>query len=188
MSDGWCRAQHDGGGYTDNRILAGPEGGLANAFVWIKQGVEDYAFPAPAGKVVVDQVGCLYTPRVQGATAGQPIEVRTSDQTMHNVRVAAAKVNRAMPPGAPSFEIEIRRPPEMVEFKCDVHPWMKGWVCMASHPLWAVTGADGVFSIEGVPPGRHTLEIWHESLGTVTRQVELGSGEALRLDDVVLGG
>ena len=188
MSEAWCRQQHDGGSYLDNRVVADPDGGLANVFVWVKRGVEDYAFPEPTGGVVVDQVGCLYTPRVQGATAGQPIEVRNSDDTMHNVRVPAAGVNRAMPPGADPFDIRIRRPPEMVEFKCDVHAWMKGWVCVVPHPLWAVSGADGAFRIEGVPPGTHTLEIWHETLGTTTRDVVVGESQDLVLEAVVLGG
>jgi len=35
----------------------------------------------------------------------------------------------------------------------------------------AVTGSDGEFALEGVPPGRYTLQIWQESLGTVTKEV-----------------
>ena len=65
----------------------------------------------------------------------------------------------------------------MVPFKCDVHPWMFAWVGVVDHPFFAVTGADGSFSLEGLPPGTYTIEAWHESLGAQTQTVTIGEQE-----------
>jgi hypothetical protein len=59
----------------------------------------------------------------------------------------------------------------MVHFKCDVHPWMTSYIGVLPHPYYAVTGDDGSFTIEKLPPGNYTIEAWHESLGTQTQQV-----------------
>ena len=40
---------------------------------------------------------------------------------------------------------------------------------MVNHPFFAVTGADGTFSLPGLPPGTYTVEVWHEAGGTQSR-------------------
>ena len=64
----------------------------------------------------------------------------------------------------------------MVRFKCDVHPWMSAYLGVLDHPYFAVTGADGSFSIDGLPAGDYVVETWHESLGTRTQNVTVGDG------------
>ena len=55
-----------------------------------------------------------------------------------------------------------------MKFKCDVHPWMTGYVAVTDHPFFAVTGDDGSFTIPNVPAGTYTIEAWHERFGTPT--------------------
>jgi hypothetical protein len=68
-------------------------------------------------------------------------------------------------------------PEVMVRFMCNVHAWMQAYVGVTSHPYFAVTGADGSFSLEGVPPGTYTIEAWHEKFGTQTATVTIGASE-----------
>jgi len=64
--------------------------------------------------------------------------------------------------------------PETVRIDCDLHTWMRAWVVVTEHPFYAVTEANGEFVIDNVPPGKYTLKIWQETLGTVTREVTVG--------------
>ena len=66
-------------------VLIAADGGLANAFVYIKDSLDGYAFDTPAEAVTMDQKGCVYVPRVFGVRVGQPIEIVNSDATIHNV-------------------------------------------------------------------------------------------------------
>ena len=59
-------------------------------------------------------------------------------------------------------------PGASVQLKCDIHPWMETWVYVSDNSLFAVTGADGKFSIEGVPAGSYEIEVWHPHLGKKT--------------------
>ena len=48
---------------------------------------------------------------------------------------------------------------------------------MLPHPFYAVSGEDGTFSIKNLPPGKYTLEAWHEKLGTQDQEVTVGRQE-----------
>jgi len=65
----------------------------------------------------------------------------------------------------------------MVHVKCDVHPWMTAYVGVLPHPYFATTGEDGTFAIKNLPPGKYTLEAWHEKLGTQTQEVTVGPSQ-----------
>ena len=154
-------------------VLIAADGGLRNVFVHVKQGLDPaYSFEMPPAPVVLDQKGCIYTPRVIGVRAGQPFEVLNSDETLHNVH--------ALPMANQDFNTSQRKvsrtftvPEVMVRFKCDVHPWMAAYVGVVAHPFFAVTDATGAFELKGLPPGTYTLEAWHERFGTRTSTVTI---------------
>ncbi len=154
------------------------DGKLRNVLVRVRGPVPG-APAAPATPVVIDQTKCTYVPRVQGAMAGQSIQVKNSDGTMHNVRgVAGTKpiFNLAQPPSAPPVTKSVPSEVEVLQLKCDVHPWMRAYVAVSPHPYFATTGEEGSFSIEGVPEGTYTVEAWHETLGTKTAEVTVKDG------------
>ena len=73
------------------------KGKLQNAFVYLKSGVNQSLVPkAPTEPVVLDQYGCMYTPHIQGVRTGQPILIRNSDPTLHNVHSMAKSTSRGM--------------------------------------------------------------------------------------------
>jgi plastocyanin len=167
---------------TDETIaLVGGDGALENVFVYVKDGLGTLRFPIPSTPVVLDQKGCQYVPHVLGVQVGQNLEILNSDPTLHNVH-AVPKANQEFNMGQPlpgikhTHQFSTRE--VMVPFKCDVHPWMSAWVGVLDHPYFAVTGVDGSFSLEGLPPGTYTIEAWHETLGTQTQSVTIGEKES----------
>ena len=56
-----------------------------------------------------------------------------------------------------------------------------------SHPFFSVSGEDGSFAINGLPPGTYTIEAWHEKYGTQTQQVTVGDGETQSVEFTVTG-
>jgi plastocyanin len=154
-------------------VLVGADGGLKNVFVHVKEGLDPaYSFEVPSAPVVLDQKGCIYTPRVIGVRAGQGFEVLNSDDTLHNVHalpLANQEFNSSHKKVSRTFTV----PEVMVRFKCDVHPWMAAYVGVVAHPFFAVTDAAGAFEITGLPPGTYTLEAWHERFGTKTSTVRV---------------
>jgi plastocyanin len=150
-------------------------GKLANVFVTIRKGLEKVEVP-PASDVPVelDQQGCLYVPHVRGMRTGQTLKIQNDDQVTHNVNLRESKnatFNQVQAAGSPDVEWKPLKRELGVEFACDLHPWMKAYVCVEEHPFWAITGSDGAFTLQGLPPGGYTLEAWHEKYGKQTLKV-----------------
>ncbi len=163
--DKFCAAFHpDGLPKQADRVYGqnGDDVTLQNVFVWVSKGVKGKKFK-PTMQAVLDQVGCMYTPHVSGVVARQKLTVRNSDKTTHNVNAKIGRkpvFNKSMPAGS-SFDESFKKPAE-VQLKCDVHPWMTGYIRVLEHPFFAVTQKDGTFEIRGLPPGEYEVSVWHE--------------------------
>ena len=148
--------------------------GVANVFVYIKQGLEGKTFEPSAEPANIVQEGCWFSPRVMGIQVGQPFRVINSDPLTHNIH-PLAQVNRewnqSQDAGAQPLTRKFTKPEVMVKVKCNIHPWMRGWVGVVDHPYFQVTGVDGSYELKNLPPGEYVLEAWHEELGT--RQVKV---------------
>ena len=136
----------------------------------------------PAATVLIDQKDCMYSPRVVGIVAGQKLQVRNSDNTFHNVwgQVSAKDVfNKPQAPKSADLTLDpsAAKADDVVELKCGVHAWMKGYVAVQDSPYFAVTGSDGSFVIKDLPQGTYTLEAWHPELGTKSLKVVIGKGK-----------
>ena len=172
-SDPTCVEAHKGKAY-DDLIVAGPDGGLANVFVYIKTGLEGKEFEVPQSVVTFDQHGCGFEPRIIGIQTGQILRIANSDPVSHNVH-PLAQVNRewnhSQGSGDPPLDRKFLRPEVMIPVKCNIHSWMHAYIGVVSHPYFAVTGADGAFELRNVPPGDYTIEAWQEKLGTSEQKV-----------------
>jgi len=51
--------------------------------------------------------------------------------------------------------------PGIVTIGCNIHDWMLGYIYVAETPYLARTGADGRARLEGLPPGRYLVRVWH---------------------------
>ena len=73
-------------------------------------------------------------------------------------------------------------PEVMVPLECNVHGWMHAYLGVLPHGFFAVTGADGSFTIKGLPPGTYTIEAWHEKYGTQVATVTVTAAGAKTQD------
>ncbi|MEM9555968.1 MAG: carboxypeptidase regulatory-like domain-containing protein [Acidobacteriota bacterium] len=189
-ADPQCVAKHDAPVAARTLVLGDGGSGaptMANVFVQVVASAEllSSAPAPPAEPVIVDQVGCLYEPRVVGVRSGQPLVFKNTDGIFHNVHLKPARnpvQNIAMPPFLKEKQTTFAEPELYVPVSCDVHPWMRAFVAVMEHPYFAVTGTDGRFAIDGLPAGSYTLRAWHEKLGTREQQVEVPADGAATAD------
>ena len=159
-------------------LVLSPQRGIRNAVVWLESPTPGAKREGPAPVVQMDQKLCVFTPRVVVVPVGGTVEFLNSDHLLHNLHTVTREnpsVNRAQPRGRTIPVIFSK--PEIIRVTCDLHPWMLGWVVVTDHPFHAVTGVEGEFTLNNVPPGKYTLHVWQESLGTVAKEVMVSSGD-----------
>jgi hypothetical protein len=69
-----------------------------------------------------------------------------------------------------------------VPLLCNVHAEMSAFIVVLENPYFSVTGRDGVFKIDNVPPGTYKLNAWHEKLRTITKDVTVETGKTANVD------
>jgi hypothetical protein len=177
-ADPYCASQHPTP-QMDEEVVIGPAGELANVIVFVKDVPGNY--PTPTTPAVLDQRGCHYVPHVSAVQVNQPIEIKNSDATLHNVH-AMPEVNSQFNEGQPVQGMTSTKKFDKAEIKpfrikCDVHGWMKSYMAVLPHPYHAVSQMNGTFSIANLPPGSYTLVAWHEKYGQQEQQVTVGPKE-----------
>jgi uncharacterized protein (DUF2141 family) len=112
--------------------------------------------------------------------AGQSLDILNSDPTLHNIHSLPEKneqFNLGMPVQGMKYTKKFDKPEVMIRIKCDVHGWMGAYCGVLPHPFFAVSAADGSFTIKDLPAGTYTIEAWHEKLGTQKSKVTVGASD-----------
>lgn len=180
--------------------VVGPNGELANVFVFVKSGpaVDGKTFEPPKVKVTLQLKDCLFDPYVFGVQVNQEIEITSSDlKILHFVRATQTENNPESLKGlgdperwkhSPPLQMKVTHKfekPEVgrpVRFKDDVHPWEFAWCFVVPHPFFEVTRETGAYKLSGLSPGKYAIEAWHQRCGTQTVEVAVGAGETKTQD------
>ncbi|MEX2283745.1 MAG: carboxypeptidase regulatory-like domain-containing protein [Gemmatimonadota bacterium] len=181
-SEPHCRDAH-GNAVTRQRVRVSAQNGLADVIVHVKA-VRAATPAAPAAPVVLDQKGCMYVPSVLALRVGQPLVIQNSDPVLHNVH-ASPKKSAPFNLGQPMAGLKATRTFKAAELavgvKCDIHEWMQASIGVFDDPFFAVTDADGRFSIDGLPRGDYEIEAWHPTLGLRTQRATVGTTVTITL-------
>ena len=166
----FCKEHHPNGPPPKDTFLFGKNGDkdtVQNVLVYVSKGIsEDKEFEPTKTPVLLDQVGCMYTPHVVAVMVGQTLKVRNSDATLHNVMSTPREnppFNFGQSVTGQTNDLTFKAPEMKLNTKCFMHPWMSAYVHVLSHPYFAVTGPDGTFTIKGLPPGEYEIGVLHES-------------------------
>jgi plastocyanin len=165
---------------ADSALIVEDDGGIKNAVIQVA-GVREGK--PPAKEAELDQVKCEYVPHVLVIPPGSTVKIKNSDGILHNVHTLSNK-NKPFNRAQPKFMKEISETftkPEIISVRCDVHGWMSGWIVVTDNVFYEVSQADGAFKLADVPAGKHSVEVWHEKLGKLARDVEVKPGETVNV-------
>ena len=158
-------------------VTTGPGNSLEYVVVYISAG--DPGGAPPSQPVRYDQKGCMYIPHVLAMQAGQPLQIYSDDPVAHNIHPmpkANPEWNKSQPPGTPPIDTKWDKP-EFISVKCNIHPWMHGYFAVLKTSHYAISDANGAFSLKGLPAGKYTVTAWHEQYGTQNQDITVGAGE-----------
>jgi hypothetical protein len=172
---------------VDETITVGPEGGLANVYVYLRspKGKKVASHPdleaaAASTPVVLDNMHCRFQQHAIAVWGGkQTLVAKNGDPIGHAVAVALTKnapVNSLLPAGQ-SLELKFQEgEPLPAQITCGPHPWEKAWVKVHDSPYIAVTDRSGKFTIPNLPVGDWEFQVWHEKSGYLAAKPEWSKG------------
>lgn len=166
--------------------ITGPRGGLAHVAVWLEGVKGGKPREKAMGKMINED--CRFVPHVQTLDVGAKIQIENRDPILHTTHaIYRGRRITAFNVGTPRKGQKVRkklRRPGLLRVQCDSgHVWMRAWIHAFRHPYHTVTGEDGRFVIDEIPPGAYTLRVWHELGGILARAVEVEPGEN-RVEDL----
>ena len=65
--------------------------------------------------------------------------------------------NHSQGAGESPLARKFARPEVMIHVKCNIHSWMQAYIGVVDNPYFAVSGEDGSYPIENLPPGTYTV-------------------------------
>ena len=155
--------------------------GLGGAVVWLDDIRRGGPLPLER-RLELESDKCRLTPRVQAGVVGSAVNVLAHDDFRQHLRFLAAgdSVPRAtILLGEDEQVIPTERPfiePGLVVVRDKDHAWPTAYLAVFDHPYFAGTAPNGTFRIEGVPPGKYRLKVWHERTKVAEQTVDVGAG------------
>lgn len=168
-------------------LVPSRDGGVGNSVVWLVGVARGPKNDAPRRvRVLLD--GCRLEPRVQRIATGGTAMITSRDAMMTRLQfldVGANAPTRGTVLLSDAGQVvptsDAARVPGLVQIRDDLHPWVRAYLAVSSHPFVAVTEADGRFRFDGIPPGRYVLMIWHERFGTRQQRVKVDGNVETRV-------
>jgi hypothetical protein len=162
-------------GKTAEGAVAATAKGLSNAVVWIADMKSGKPFPVER-RIDLASEDCGLDPRVQATVVGTTVNVTNDDKLLHKLVFAPVGTHdtlTVMPffnNGQVVPSERLAKKPGIVEVRCALHPWTRAYIAVFDHPYYAVTGADGSFKIDSLPPGTYKVMVWHEGAERAAEQ------------------
>jgi len=127
--------------------------------------------------------GRAFVPRVRVITPGSRVDFPNQDPFSHNIfsTTAGAVFDLGLYPAGRSKDALFRRAGAFPVY-CNIHPRMTAFVVVTPSPYFALAGADGRWTISGVPVGRYQARIWHERAPEVSQDIEVGAEGRIGVD------
>lgn len=149
----------------------------ADAVVYIEK-IDGKSFDPPAEPVVMDQKGKDFLPKVVPVVTGTTVDFLNSDPFAHNVFTPDACADEF---NLGSWETGEARSwtfdePCAAVLLCKVHPEMIAFVVAVDTPYFAVTDAEGNYTIPDLPAGTYTVSVWHERFDKTSQTVTVDGG------------
>ena len=157
----------------------------ADVVVYVQQ-AKEVAAPAKAD---MNQSKMQFIPHVLPVVSGATVSFLNSDPTAHNVfSPDNEKFNLGTWQQGSTKQYtfdKCTKFPCAYTLLCRVHPEMEGYIVVLQNRYFAVSGKDGHYAIDDVPPGSYTVAVWHQKAKAQPKPVTVAADKPAAVDFVL---
>ena len=144
----------------------------ADAVIWVPgtRGISK-------GPMAVTSKDKRFEPHVMAVARGTRVTFPNVDRIYHNAfsRTPGTEFDLGLYRNGASRDVKLDQP-GIVRVFCNIHPKMAAYVLVIDDAAFVVSSRDGSFRIPDLPPGRHTVKVWHEKQGEQELNVNVVAG------------
>ena len=168
---------------SNETYLIGSDDALKNVVVFVEV-ASSAAAADPQKENILNNTGCLYSPRILAMQKGEKLKVRNNDPKLHiphSYREDKTVFNLSLPFRGTTIDVTPRiRQAGVLKVVCDTHAWMMAYIHVFEHPYFSVTDDRGTFAIANVPAGTYILTAWHEDAGVKSQEITVSETGDIR--------
>lgn len=180
-------------------LIVHKKGGLQNVLVFLANIMPE---PLPPLELTSEMRACRFQPHVLALGVGSQLTIQNNDPMLHNVH---ARLRKFFPGWDNTSTLDIFQEteetvfnfafskkgevavdtlnqPGLIRLRSDAgYEWMGGYILVMPHRYFAVTDAEGKFTLPELPPERYDMVLWHETLGVKRQIVDVKAGDKKEL-------
>jgi len=168
---------------SEKVVISKINGGLKSVVVSLTDISAGKKKVIPEVHPVIDQQKNNFIPRVTAILTGTSVDILNGDQELHTVHTKTTR-NQPFNHGS-NYKMRITKTfefPETIKLTCDIHKKSYAWIVVLDNPYFDVTDRNGYFEICDIPPGVYKLQVWHEELGNLEKEVTIHPKEITKVE------
>jgi len=149
--------------------------------------LEDRLAEEPPPVLEIRQINKTFAPAVSAVIRGTEVSFPNDDMIFHNVfsLSRAKRFDLGLYKSGTTKSVLLTRP-GLIDVYCNIHPEMAAKILVLDNPYFAVTRADGSFTIDGVPPGTYPYVAWQTRGEPIRGTVDVAVGGTTRVDPALV--
>ncbi|MHB8482637.1 MAG: carboxypeptidase regulatory-like domain-containing protein [Nitrospiria bacterium] len=157
--------------------------GVKNAVISLKNKSTVVSPLYPPGTVDITSKNCRLEPHVAMDHFQEPFKIKNFDPVLHVLQFSRKDhvlFNLPLPPDGNIIR-KINDESGLIQVKCLIHPFMKAIIAVMDTPYYVLSDHEGSFQVPEIEAGKYLLSIWHESFGSLEKEIEIVPGRTLNL-------
>lgn len=162
------------------------DGGMKDVVVTVEEVKRGKPFkPIVANLVAKD---CEFLPFVSIVQHSGTFVMKNEDPIIHNAQLYQAEKGNLLltvpnPPNSTgTFPIHFEKHKKIYQMICGMHEFMQTWGYAVDNPYYALSDANGNFTIDQLPPGKYEVIAWRPHFKPIEREITVSPNKAVSLD------
>jgi len=144
--------------------------------------------PFPNNPIRIISENCKFGPDVNVVRQGDEFTVDNKDAVMHNSQVYQSErgkiiLNIPIPAEEISTgKVTFQKHYKIYQMICGMHEFMQTWGYRVQNPYNFITGPDGNFKIDQIPPGDYVVDAWHYLIKLRSQKIHIEPNQTVSVN------